>query len=131
VRRRRSAIPFYSPGSDYISIESDMITDMVVRDFAGESFEQRKERSDTYDEFMRFRYEATMLLYRNQYPVLGSYETMRLKWNFDIACYYKPLARLLHEGLPPSTSGRSASSSAARSTSFRPSATSASSSRSS
>jgi flavin-dependent dehydrogenase len=80
--------PFYSPGSDYISIESDMITDMIVRDFAGESFEQRKERSDTYDEFMRFRYEATMLLYRNQYPVLGSYETMRLKWNFDIACYY-------------------------------------------
>ena len=80
--------PFYSPGSDYISLESDMITDMVVRDFGGASDEELKERSGLYDDFMRFRYEATMLLYRNQYPVLGSFETMRLKWNFDIACYY-------------------------------------------
>lgn len=80
--------PFYSPGSDYISIESDMITDMIARDFGGATDEELLERSSTYDEFMKFRYEATMLLYRNQYPVLGSYETMRLKWNFDIACYY-------------------------------------------
>jgi len=80
--------PFYSPGSDYIAIESDMITDLVVRDFGGEPDAELKERGELYDAFMKFRYEATMLLYRNQYPALGSYETMRLKWNFDIACYY-------------------------------------------
>ncbi len=80
--------PFYSPGSDYIAIESDMITDLIARDFAGESDAERAERGELYDAFMKFRYEATMLLYRNQYPALGSYETMRLKWNFDIACYY-------------------------------------------
>ena len=82
------ADPFYSPGSDYISIESDMITDMIRRDFAGESDEELGERSRLYDEFMRFRFAATMKLYRDQYPVLGSFETMRLKWNFDISCYY-------------------------------------------
>jgi flavin-dependent dehydrogenase len=80
--------PFYSPGSDYIAIESDMITDMVRRDLEGESDEALSERSRLYDEFMKFRYEATMKLYREQYPVLGSFETMRLKWNFDISCYY-------------------------------------------
>lgn len=81
--------PFYSPGSDYIAIESDMITDMIRRDLAeGESDAELAERSRLYDEFMRFRYEATMKLYREQYPALGSFETMRLKWNFDISCYY-------------------------------------------
>jgi len=80
--------PFYSPGSDYISIESDMITDMIVRELGGCTEEELAERSHLYDEFMKFRFEATMLLYRDQYPVLASYETMRLKWNFDISCYY-------------------------------------------
>lgn len=82
------ADPFYSPGSDYITIESDLITDMIRRDMAGESDEELRERSELYDQFMQFRYEATMKLYREQYPVLGSFETMRLKWNFDISCYY-------------------------------------------
>ena len=80
--------PFYSPGSDYISIESDMITDMIRRDFGGESDELLRERSDLYDAFMQFRFEATMKLYRHLYPSFGSFETMRLKWNFDISCYY-------------------------------------------
>ena len=80
--------PFYSPGSDFISLEADMTTDMIVREMSGCTEEELAERSALYDEFMKFRFEATMLLYRDQYPVLGSYETMRLKWNFDIACYY-------------------------------------------
>ncbi len=80
--------PFYSPGSDYISIESDMITDMIVRELGGCTEEELAERSALYDEFMKFRFDATMLLYRDQYPVLASYETMKLKWNFDISCYY-------------------------------------------
>lgn len=80
--------PFYSPGSDYICLESDMITDMITRELRGVSEDELAERSSLYDAFMRLRLEATMLLYRHQYPALGSFETMRLKWNFDIACYY-------------------------------------------
>ncbi len=80
--------PFYSPGSDFISIENDFITDMIARDHAGESRAAIAERSATYDEFMQFRFQATLLLYKNLYPTLASYELLKLKWEFDIACYY-------------------------------------------
>lgn len=80
--------PFYSPGSDFIAIESDFIVDTIARDAAGESRADITERSDAYDEFMQFRFAATVLLYRDLYSVLGSYELLKLKWDFDIACYY-------------------------------------------
>lgn len=83
------ADPLYSPGSDFIALENDFLTDLVVRDLVGgESDEQRAERTELYDRFMRFRFEAAMLLYRGQYAHLGSQELMRLKWDFDLALYY-------------------------------------------
>lgn len=78
--------PFYSPGSDFISIECDHVTELVARDLAGES--DFEERCRIYDEFMQFRFAATLLLYQGQYPCLGNFEILRLKWNYDIACYY-------------------------------------------
>ncbi|MBK9754728.1 MAG: FAD-dependent monooxygenase [Nannocystis sp.] len=80
--------PFYSPGSDFIALYNDFITDLITRDHAGETRAQIADRSATYDEFMQFRYQATLLLYRDLYPVLGSFELLKLKWDFDIACYY-------------------------------------------
>lgn len=82
------ADPFYSPGSDYIALENDFLTDLIRRDAAGEDARRLAERVELYDEFMRFRHEATMLLYRGLYSTLGSYELYRLKWELDIACYY-------------------------------------------
>jgi flavin-dependent dehydrogenase len=82
------ADPFYSPGSDYIALENDFLTDLIRRDVAGEDAERLRERVELYDEFMRFRHEATMLLYRGLYSTLGSYEVYMLKWELDIACYY-------------------------------------------
>ena len=35
-----------------------------------------------------FRHEAVMRLYRGLYGMIGSYELMRLKWDFDIASYH-------------------------------------------
>lgn len=83
-----SADPFYSPGSDFIALENDFLTDLVRRDLGGESAAQLAERFALYDGFMRFRHEAAMLLYRGMYPMHASYELMRLKWDFDIGCYY-------------------------------------------
>lgn len=80
--------PFYSPGSDFIAIEADFITDMIARDRAGESRAEVLDRSDTYDAFMQFRYAANVLLYKDLYSTLGSFELLKLKWDFDIACYY-------------------------------------------
>ncbi len=77
--------PFYSPGSDFIALECDFTTDLVRRDLAGEDV---TDRARTYDAFMQYRYDATMLLYRDLYPCFGSYDLMRVKLNFDLGCYY-------------------------------------------
>ncbi len=83
-----AADPLYSPGTDFIAHENDFLTELIRRDFAGESAHELAERCELYDGFMRFRQEATLSLYRNQYETFGSYELGRLKWDFDIACYY-------------------------------------------
>lgn len=94
------ADPFYSPGSDFISIECDFLTDLIKRDTAGESRSEVGARTRTYDEFMQFRWEATMLVYRNLYSTFGSYELLKTKFNFDFGCYlnlwFDPFARDLH-----------------------------------
>lgn len=82
------ADPFYSPGSDYIALENDFLTDLVRRDLEGESQGQLNERADLYDRFMLFRHDAVMLLYRSLYSTLGSYELLSAKWDFDISGYY-------------------------------------------
>lgn len=80
--------PFYSPGSDFIALENDMVTDLVARDCEGASAGDFGERVELYDAFMRTRLDANLALYRGLYPILGSFELLRLKWGFDIHCYY-------------------------------------------
>jgi len=83
-----AADPLYSPGSDFIALENDYLTDLIARDAAGESREALGERFELYERFMHFRHEAAMLLYAGLYDTLGSYELACLKWDFDIGCYY-------------------------------------------
>lgn len=80
--------PLYSPGTDFIALENDLIADLVARDLAGASRDALAERAGVYEEFLQFRLEAALRLYRNLYPVLGSYELCKLKWDFDLGCYY-------------------------------------------
>ncbi|MCB9569221.1 MAG: NAD(P)/FAD-dependent oxidoreductase [Myxococcales bacterium] len=80
--------PFYSPGSDFIALENDYITDLIRREVAGESADEVRALATTYDQYMRYRFKSTMLIYKHLYPVLGSYELLCLKWSFDIASYY-------------------------------------------
>ncbi len=80
--------PFYSPGSDYIALENDFLTDLIARDCEGDDAGALRERTELYDRFMHFRHESAMRLYRGLYQTLGSYELLRLKWDFDIASYY-------------------------------------------
>jgi flavin-dependent dehydrogenase len=83
-----STDPFYSPGSDFIALENDYLTDLIRRDFAGEAAADLEQRLDLYERFLHFRHEAVMLLYRGLYGTVGSYELMHLKWDLDIGCYY-------------------------------------------
>ncbi len=77
--------PFYSPGSDFISLEVDCLVDMVIRSYAGEDL---TERSQLTNDFVQLRYEAALLLYAGLYPTFGSYELYREKCLFDCANYY-------------------------------------------
>lgn len=83
-----AADPLYSPGSDFIALENDFVTDLVAREAEGETGERLARRLDLYDRFMAFRHEAVMRLYRGLYGTLGSYELMRVKWDFDIGSYH-------------------------------------------
>jgi flavin-dependent dehydrogenase len=77
--------PFYSPGSDFIAMENDMLVDLVMRELAGEDV---RERSALYDQMVQFRFENTLLLYAGLYKTLGSYELFKAKCYFDCANYY-------------------------------------------
>lgn len=83
-----SADPLYSPGSDFIALENDFTTELIAREEAGEDAKDWGRRLDLYDRFMAFRHESVMRLYRGLYGMLGSYELMRLKWDFDIGSYH-------------------------------------------
>jgi len=78
--------PLYSPGSDFISLQCDLVSDLIARDVRGDADATRVARD--YDAYMQLRFEATLLLYQDQYPAIGSYEAMCAKWNFDLATYY-------------------------------------------
>ena len=80
--------PFYSPGADFIALANDFVTDLVARDLRGEDAAALSSRTELYEQFMQFRFEAAMQLYRGQYPLFGSYEVCKLKWDLDIGCYY-------------------------------------------
>jgi len=80
--------PFYSPGTDFIALENDFVADLIARDLGGEAKPALDERAEIYEQFLQFRVEAALRLYRNLYPVIGSYEVCKLKWDFDLGCYY-------------------------------------------
>ncbi len=80
--------PFYSPGGDFIALANDFTSDLIARDLEGASDVALRKRVDLYDEFMQFRLEAAMQLYRGHYPFFGSFELCKLKWDLDIGCYY-------------------------------------------
>ncbi len=83
-----AADPLYSPGTDFIALENDMVADLIARDFGGQPFADFAEQASLYNDFLQFRQEATLNLYRGQYPTFGSYELTRMKWDLDIASYF-------------------------------------------
>ena len=83
-----SADALYSPGSDFIAIENDMLADLIAREVGGAGAGEMCERVQLYNDFMQFRQEATLSLYRGQYPTFGSFELTRMKWDLDIGSYF-------------------------------------------
>ena len=77
--------PFYSPGSDFITLANDFTTDLIGRSHDGED---TAERQRLYDGYLQFRFAANLPLYSDQYELFGSFELLSAKWDFDVANYY-------------------------------------------
>ncbi len=77
--------PFYSPGSDFITLANDFTADLIARDHDGED---TAERQRLYDGYLQYRYAANLPLYRDQYELFGSFDLLRARWDFDVASYY-------------------------------------------
>jgi flavin-dependent dehydrogenase len=87
--------PFYSPGSDFIAMGNDYVTDLVVRETRGEDIRVRVEAfNGTY---LRL-FDAFIRLYDGQYPIMGNAQVMTAKVAWDNACYWAVTALLFFQG---------------------------------
>lgn len=89
--------PFYSPGSDYIGISNTLVTDLVLRDLAGERIGAR---ATVYNRIFFNFYQNQMSLYEGQMHMFGDPRVMTLKIIWDFAYYWvMPAAFFFHERL--------------------------------
>ena len=86
--------PFYSPGTDFIAISNTYITDLVVRERAGESIEMH---AHIYEQIYFSFYESTLALYRDQYAMFGDAEAMPAKVIWDYAYYWGILCQFFFQ----------------------------------
>ena len=80
--------PFYSPGSDFIALENDFLTNLIRHEEEGASPQHLHHLVNLSNAYMHFRYEASMHLYRDLYSLFGSYELLKLKFQLDLPLYY-------------------------------------------
>ena len=80
--------PFYSPGSDFIALENDFLTNFIRQEEEGISTRHLHHLVNLSNAYMHFRYEASMYLYRDLYSLFGSYELLKLKFQLDLPLYY-------------------------------------------
>ena len=77
--------PFYSPGSDFIAMGSEFITDVIGREMAGEAVGDRIER---YNRLYLKLFESFLRLYDGQYALMGNAQVMTAKAAWDNGCYW-------------------------------------------
>ena len=82
--------PFYSPGSDFIATANELITALITAEGANGSGDAKEfaELTELANSFYRLKYESSIALYVNQYPIFGSLEIYRLKYLLDFHNYY-------------------------------------------
>ncbi|MCE7984895.1 MAG: halogenase [Caldilinea sp. CFX5] len=77
--------PFYSPGTDFISISNCLITDLIMRELRGEAIEMRTE---LYNHSYLNTFKSFMATYEGQYGLMGNPQVMIAKIAWDWACYW-------------------------------------------
>lgn len=77
--------PFYSPGSDFISIGNDIVSELITRDRRGEDIAQH---AAFFSRMYLLLFNAFLKLYDGQYPIMGNAQVMTVKVAWDNACYW-------------------------------------------
>lgn len=86
--------PFYSPGSDFIAIGNTYITELVLRDRAGQPLAAH---TQLYEQIFRSFYDSTLALYTDQYGLFGDPEVLPTKVIWDYTYYWSVLAPLFFQ----------------------------------
>ncbi len=87
--------PFYSPGSDFISISNTFKSDLIERDFASQAIGLH---STIYNQMYLSFAENTFAVYQDQYPLFGDSRIMTAKLIWDFAVYWVFLAAIYCSG---------------------------------
>lgn len=77
--------PFYSPGSDFISLNNTWLSDLILRDLAGEDIAVRAE---IYERTHLSWVDSWLPIYQNKYKLMGNTQIMVLKIFWDWAIYW-------------------------------------------
>lgn len=88
--------PLYSPGGDFIALSNTFITDLVLRDLAGEPIEDLAARCNA---FYLGAFQAVMPVWEDQYGLMGNPQVWAAKCTWDIFTYFAVLNLLYHNGL--------------------------------
>ncbi|TXK97872.1 hypothetical protein BMR02_09635, partial [Methylococcaceae bacterium HT1] len=83
--------PFYSPGSDFIAMNNSFITELIVKQSAGEDIVLV---TGQYEELFRTLFLAFGPVYEDQYPIMGNAKVMTIKVIWDFTLYWCGIALL-------------------------------------
>ncbi len=83
--------PFYSPGTDFISMNNTWLSDLILRDLAGEDIAVR---AKVYEQTHLSLFESWTHIYQHKYQLMGSTQIMVVKIFWDWAVYWSVLALL-------------------------------------
>ncbi len=87
--------PFYSPGTDFISMNNTWLSDLILRDLSGEDIAVR---AKVYEQTHLSLFESWTQIYQNKYQLMGSTQIMVVKIFWDWAVYWSVLALLFTNG---------------------------------
>ncbi|MGZ3884582.1 MAG: FAD-dependent monooxygenase [Bacteroidia bacterium] len=83
--------PFYSPGTDFISMNNTWLSDLILRDLKGEDIALR---TLVYEQTHLALFDAWTHIYQYKYQLMGSTQIMVVKIFWDWAVYWSVLALL-------------------------------------
>jgi hypothetical protein len=77
--------PFYSPGSDFISLNNTWLSDLILRDHKGEDITVR---AQIYEQTHLAWFQSWLPIYQDKYKLMGNTQIMVFKIFWDWAIYW-------------------------------------------